>query len=61
MIKPVKRSDVLICIPCFNSQGELEQVLNPLLRHSHADLLLVDKLSLEILRLCIVPTLNLVC
>lgn len=37
-----KRSDVLICIPCFNSEDTLRQVVQPLLRHSHADLLLID-------------------
>ncbi len=37
-----KRSDVLICIPCFNSQDTIGQVVQPLLRHSHADLLLID-------------------
>ena len=42
MISSVKRREVLICIPCFNSQGEIEQVIKPLLRYSHADLLLVD-------------------
>jgi glycosyltransferase involved in cell wall biosynthesis len=47
MIKPVRRREVLVCIPCFNSQGEIEQVIKPLLRYSHADLLLIDDHSDE--------------
>ena len=39
------RSDVLVCVPCFNSQDSIEQVLEPLLEHSDADILLVDDSS----------------
>lgn len=39
------RSDVLICMPCYNSQDSIEQVLAPLLEHSDADILLVDDSS----------------
>ncbi len=34
--------DVLICIPCFNSEGEIEQVVRPLLQYSNAHVLLID-------------------
>ena len=40
-----KSSDVLVCVPCFNSQDIIEQVLQPLLENSDADILLVDDSS----------------
>ena len=48
-----KQSDVLICIPCFNSQDTIGQVVQLLLRHSHADLLLIDDHSEQPVRDCI--------
>lgn len=41
------RSDVLVCIPCFNCQDSIQQVLEPLLEHTQADILLVDDCSDE--------------
>jgi glycosyltransferase involved in cell wall biosynthesis len=47
MLTHKNQADVLVCVPCFNSEDSIEQVLEPLLEHSNADILLVDDSSDE--------------
>ena len=43
----MKTSDLLICVPCFNSEDTIIDVVEALLQNTDADILLVDDLSDE--------------
>lgn len=42
MNEHAKQSDTLVCIPCYNSERTLPEVVGAVLSHSDADVLLVD-------------------
>lgn len=39
------KSNILVCIPCYNSEDTIEDMVESLLAHSNADILLVDDSS----------------